>query len=68
MIDEKTLELLEKYWANQGPCRSCGWWPAFYEIVDLLEEQSPGIFIAQCISKDDENSWNHRGHRINIKD
>jgi hypothetical protein len=64
MINEETLVLLEKAWAKQGECHSCGWWPAFYEIADDLWEDSPGIFTAPCISKDDNDSWDHRGHRI----
>jgi len=57
---------LKKAWEEQSPCcRSCGWGPLFWEIEDDLEEtEKPGEYHAHCVSKDDEDSWSHRGYYL----
>ena len=62
-----TQEQLEYQWNKDTPsCMSCGWSPCFYEVE--LEEESPGIYWAACVSKDDEDSYTHRGHWLYMED
>lgn len=63
------LERLREAFDKQegAECATCGWSPCFYEIEDDLELESPGVYRASCVNKDDENSWDHKGHYISIE-
>ena len=67
------IEQLEAAWDEQKPeCRSCGWHPAFFEISEdfemLMDEctLSHDCYWTHCVSKDSEDSYNHRGHYLYI--
>ena len=63
---------LEAKWDDEGQCGSCGWHALLYEhdvedcdIAEALD--GDGILRLGCRSKDDEDSWNHRGVKICIR-
>lgn len=60
---------LEKAWNEQEPsCLSCGWSPCFYEVRDNLDEtDKEGEYHALCVSKDDDDSYSHRGYYVYLK-
>jgi hypothetical protein len=65
------LDLIEANWSAIGICGSCGWHALFHEHGlddwDIGEAQdNDGDMIVYCISKDDEDSVDHRGAKFNI--
>ena len=67
---ELARKTLEAKWDSEGECASCGWHAALWEhSVDDWEIEEAlnngGILELSCIS-DDEDSWSHRGIKIEI--
>ena len=72
ILDARVV-LLSK-WVYEGACSSCGWHSALWEhgvddsdIADALDNCNGKITLS-CKSKDDDNSYSHRGVRIIIRD
>lgn len=62
-------ERLRKEWNEFGSaCGTCGWFPLFYELEfernEYDDDETHFCYEASCVSKDDENSHNHRGHSL----
>lgn len=65
-------QILADKWSDEGECQSCGWHAALYEhdvedweIVYALQENN-GLLELCCISRDYENTHDHRGVKIKI--
>ena len=64
--------LLESKWDSEGICGSCGWHALLYEhnvsddeIEEALDNDGGWLFLT-CVSKDDDDSYSHRGIEIMI--
>lgn len=69
---QQARERLEERWISDGACGTCGWHALLYEhyvdeadIRDALDNDA-GTLRLSCVSKDDDESWSHRGVRIFI--
>ena len=65
------LRLVQR-WNSEGQCNSCGWHALLYEhdvtdadIAEALEHNN-GVLHLNCVSKDADDPWSHRGVSINI--
>lgn len=63
---------LEAKWDSEGACTSCDWHAALYEhgvtdaeIAEALDSED-GLLWLYCVSKDDDDSYSHRGITVRI--
>jgi hypothetical protein len=65
-------KLLELKWNQEGACASCGWHALLgehdVEDLDIVEAiDGDGVLKLKCLSKNDEDQWNHRSIKICIR-
>lgn len=64
-------KVLEEKWQEEGECQSCGWHAALYEhnVEDweiMSAISTDGILELSCLSRDFEDTYDHRGVKIKI--
>ncbi len=65
-------ELLQQKWMREGECGSCGWHALLseHDVEDFEIEEAldgSGILEISCVSRDDDESWGHRGVKIDLR-
>jgi hypothetical protein len=64
MTGEELESIARREWGAQGECASCGWHASIEEYDLTRLSVSNGRIELPCLSKDDDERWNHRGVRI----
>ena len=70
MKNDVLLKILEKYWAQQGDCCSCGWHALIHEHnwEDADVDEGRRRITLNCVSKNVDDPETHRGVRIDYQE